>query len=138
MIFEEEEREEMVAAQKALVVVTEEEARRLNNPPLLDWREKLIMVLNKVSEPLKIAVSPATVTLAVVLLLQTIAVVWWAQGVSKDLQSDRETIQKLDGELGKQGMLINDWREKVIKMQAILDSMERERQLQQLLNERKK
>lgn len=136
MVFEEEEKE-MVAAQKGLVVVTEEEARRLNTPAQPSWRGRIIMAISKASESsVKINVSPATIALLVTLLLQTIAVVWWAQGVTKDIEVNKKTIMELQGEQGKQQMLINDYREKIIRLQTIVERVDRDNSIEKTINDR--
>jgi hypothetical protein len=129
-----------MSAKPQLVTVTMEEARALNTPRTDErsgsWFEAIKMTAQKALTP-SVSVSPAVIGLIITLVIQTVVIVWWAASISKDNQNNAEEIKTLKSDLSTQKVYIDTTREKFIKMEALVDALQRESQLKKLLSEEK-
>lgn len=128
----------MVSAQKSLAIVTTEEARQINRKASRKGlREWVIMAINKATESsIKVAVSPATIALVITLLLQTIAAVWWAATTAQVQLETSKKVSDLENRIETQKVYIDTAREKLIKLEAQVETMQQKQQLEQLLKEK--
>lgn len=85
--------------------------------------------------------SIAIIGLILAFLIQTVVVVWWAAKVSGSNEQHEKDIQELRQDmksvLGEQKVYIDNTREKFIKMEAIIEGMRNEKQLEDLLLRKK-
>lgn len=131
----------MSATKPQLVTVTMEEARLLRAPQT-DAPSRLIEVIKMTAQKAltpSLTVSPAVIALFITLIIQTVGIVWWAASISKDNESNAKKIEELKSDVATQKVYIDTTREKFIKMETLVSTMQSESQLKQLLqNEKEK
>ena len=130
----------MSAAKPQLVTATADELRALKAPRAEEsprnWYEAIKMTAQKAVSP-SVSVSPAVIGLVITIVIQTVVVVWWAASISKDNDANAKEIIKLRTEVDTQKVYIDTTREKFIKMEAVVEALQRESQLKKLLSEEK-
>lgn len=130
-----------------LAVVTIEEAQAIRNSKITEEGiiariyGAILMTTQKALTP-SVSMSPAVIGLLVVLVAYIVGITWWAAGVSRDsdnntkslvrielefnskIVNNKEEIDKLRMENQTQKVYIDNTREKLIKLEALLEQKE--------------
>ena len=129
-----------MSAKPQLVITTQEELRALKAPHTDErnrtWLEGIKMTAQKALTP-SVSVSPAVIGLLLTIVIQTVVIVWWAASVSSVTTNNTKEIEKLRSDFDTQKVYLDNTREKFIKMETLVSTMQNESQLKQLLEKEK-
>jgi len=92
----------------------------------------ILMTVQKINAP-SVALSPAVISLLFVIVLQFGAMMWWASGISKDSQHADKEIEDLKSANATLKVYIDTSREKQVKLEAAIETLEKQQQQTTLL-----
>lgn len=128
-----------LAAKRANVLDIERQLEDLNNDirweKLSSWekaKEFILMTIQKSNAP-SIQISPAVIGLLFTMIVQAGLGIWWASSISKEVEYNKQEIQSLKSTVETQKIYIDTSREKQIKLEAAIETLEKQQQQTTLL-----
>lgn len=97
--------------------------------------EVLLMTIQKANNP-SVHISPAVIGLTLSLVIQTVFVVWWAASIQKETEKNAEVIKEMKSVIETQKVYIDNAREKFIKMETVVEAIQRQQQLENLVKQK--
>lgn len=92
----------------------------------------IVMTAQKANSP-TITVSPAVISLLLAIVVQLGFTIWWASGTAKDVEHANKEIQDLKSENTTMKVYIDTSREKQVKLEAAIETLEKQQQQTNLL-----
>lgn len=92
----------------------------------------MTMTVQKAIAP-TIPVSPAVIGLLFTIVVQAGVGIWWASSMSKEVEFNKQEIQTLKSTIDTQKVYIDTSREKQIKLEAAVETLEKQQQQTNLL-----
>jgi hypothetical protein len=125
-----------MSTQRKLIIAPEKEISPIEDKSLYERFVEAINIMTTKAATPSIAISPAVIGLVLTMFIQTVGIVWWAASISKEMEKNKDEIKVLKDELGIQKVYSGDTREKFIKMEALIDSIQKDRQMEILLRQK--
>lgn len=92
----------------------------------------IAMTIQKAATP-SVNISPAVIGLLLTIAVQLGVTIWWASGISKDLERNKQDIIELKSVVETQKVYIDNSREKQVKLEAAVENLEKQQQQMNLL-----
>jgi hypothetical protein len=128
-----------LAAKRANVLDIERQLEDVNNEirweRLSSWekaKEVISMVIQKSNAP-SVQISPAVIGLLFTIILQAGIGIWWASSMAKEVEFNKQEINSLKSTVETQKVYIDTSREKQIKLEAAIETLEKQQQQTNLI-----